>query len=161
MTKKEMGSDEVRRWLGLYFLLITVAFGGYVWLLSESPYLPIPNSEATATIQILLPVLIGQLTAIYGWYGRGNAAKTEKMIPIAPWVVKAPPILVAALLIVATYLMAWGNHKQWAWTLSPGKFRGLVVIAVSILNATSVHIVKLYFSEPTNGGDLSPSTSSS
>jgi hypothetical protein len=88
-----MKKSEIQNWLGLYFLLITGILGGYLLLLKETPFLPIRKAEAITSFEILIPVLIGQLTIIFKWYGKDRNQK-DIFVKIPKWVVKAPPILV-------------------------------------------------------------------
>jgi hypothetical protein len=138
-----------RRWLAVYFLLITTLSGGYLLLFGETALLPISQSDATAAFQIIIPVLIGQITIIFQWIAQLNAPENPDAIsPIPVWAIKLPPLLVALLIIVSVVLLAAGNlgggHR---WGLSPQGFKGVLTFAVSLLNATTVFLVGKLFAK--------------
>jgi hypothetical protein len=148
-----MRAKDVRNWLGIYFLLVTGAFGAYLLLFRESPLLPISKAEAVDAFEILVPVLLAQVTMIFRWFS-GSQTSEEATLPLPRWVVMGPPIMVIAILILAVCTLVFGNlgaGKRWA--PSPDAFKGIVTFCVSILNATSVFIVSKYFggAEPTEG----------
>src|SRR6266478_548590 len=136
-----------RRWLAIYFLLVTSLTGGYLLLFGETSMLPVSKSDATAAFQILLPVLIGQLTVIFQWIAQLNEPEdAEALSPFPSWAIKLPPILVAALILISLTLLVAGNlngGKQWG--LSPQDFKGVLTFAVSLLNATTVFLVARLF----------------
>jgi hypothetical protein len=146
-----MNSKDVRNWLGIYFLLITGVFGAYLLLFRESPLLPLSRAEAVDAFEILIPVLLAQLTMIFRWFS-GQERDLTAAISIPRWVVVGPPIMVGSILILATITLVLGNlgdGKRWA--PSPDGFKGIVTFCVSILNASTVFIVSKYFSESKSG----------
>lgn len=141
-----MRISEIRNWLGLYFLLITGVLGGYLLLLHDSPLLPLTESEAMSSFQIVIPVLIGQLTVIFKWYGTEAVATEDVVVNLPTWVVKGPPLLVSALLVLgigALVLGSWGEGHNWA--PSPGNFKSLITFCVSLLNASTIFILARFF----------------
>lgn len=148
-----MRSSEVRNWLGKYFLIITAAIGGYILLFGETPLLPMARSEATGVFQIVLPVLLGQLTIIFRWFTETKDPEQEDSVVAVPaWIIKWPPWIVVCLIVLSAIQMAlgnlWGNR---VWTLSPTIFRNIVTFCVSILNATTVFVVSKYFAGVKSG----------
>jgi len=140
-----MKANAVRNWLTAYFLTLTVILGAYVLLLSQTMLLPISKQEGTDAIEIIIPVLIGQLTIMFQWFAAPPPAK-DTTVPIAPWLVKAPPILVTIILVLAIVMLVVGNLGEGsAWAPSPGVFKAVVTFSVTILNATTFLIIARYF----------------
>jgi hypothetical protein len=155
-----MREREVRNWLGIYFLFVTILLGGYIILFAETKLLPMSKAEAMNAFKIIIPVFVGQLAIIFQWFSRHDAASSEAILSIPPWVVKAPLILVACLLIAGIVIMIIGNSgsqtTQPAWSPSPERFKDLVTFAVTVLNATSVYIVMRFFKETQHGRESGP-----
>ena len=145
-----MKARELRNWIGIYFLLITAGLGGYVLLFAETQLLPLRRSDAVAALEIIIPVLMGQLTLIFRWYATGQEAETANVsIPLPAWVVKGPPIIVLVLMSCAIIQMVLGNMAgSITWTLSPENFKAVVTFCVSLVNGTTVFIVGRYFRDP-------------
>jgi hypothetical protein len=150
-----MTSKDVRNWLGIYFLLVTGIFGAYLLLFRESPLLPISKAEATDAFEILVPLLLAQLTMIFRWFSGEESANETELSKVPRWVVVGPPIMVSGILIVSLATLIIGNvgngHR---WTPGPDAFKGIVTLCVSILNASSVFIVSKYFkgAQPSSPG---------
>jgi len=141
-----MRAKDIRNWLGLYFLIITSVLGAYILLTGGSPLLPMERKESLDTFEIIIPVLIGQLTIIFQWFGGNNPAESNQHVDIPSWVIKGPPIIVAIILLLAILVLVmgnWGEGKQ--WTLSPDGFKGVVTFCVSLLNATTISIISRFF----------------
>lgn len=140
-----MRTNDVRNWLGIYFLLVTGVLGAYLLLFRESPLLPISKADAVDAFEIIIPVLLAQVTMIFRWFS-GEQVDEQVTFSIPRWVVTTPPIMVTAILIVAVGTLVIGNlggGKRWA--PSPDAFKGIVTFCVSILNASSVFIISKYF----------------
>jgi hypothetical protein len=141
-----MTARDVRNWLGLYFLVITGILGAYLLLFRESPLLPLSRAEAVDSFEILVPVLLAQVTMIFRWFSGHQF--NEASISIPRWVVVAPPIMVSSILIVAVATLIFGNLGEGKrWAPSPDAFKGIVTFCVSILNASTVFIVSRYFGD--------------
>jgi uncharacterized membrane-anchored protein len=140
-----MKNAELRDWLGKYFLMITGVLGAYVLLLGETALLPVTKEDALDVFQIIVPVLVGQLTLIFRWFGENVQAPSEEIAFVPPWVVKGPPLMVAGILTLSIGAMVVGNFVEATWTVSPQQFKALVTFCVTILNATTVYIVTSYF----------------
>ena len=142
-----MKAKDVRNWLGIYFLLITGIFGAYLLLFRESPVLPISKAEAVDAFEILIPVLLAQVTMIFRWFSADNNA-AEKLVDIPRWIVIGPPVMVLGILLSAVVALIAGNMGEGKdWAPSPDAFKGVVTFAVSILNASTVFVVSKYFKE--------------
>ena len=140
-----MKLSQIRNWLGIYFLLITGILGGYILLFKETTMLPISHSEAINSFQIILPVLVGQLTIIFKWYG-ADRPEEDVIVNIPIWVIKAPPVMVSALLILSIAILIIGNLGAGeTWAISPDSFKAIVTFCVTILNTTSVFIILRFF----------------
>jgi hypothetical protein len=143
-----MKQGDVRNWLGLYFLLTTVALGGYILIFAHSPLLPMERSEGMATFQIVIPLFVGQLTAVFKAFMGGPLPNPGRQIDIPTWTVKAPPLLVIALFVCGVVAVCLSNLEGFPLEFGPTDFKTLVTFAVSVLNATTVFVVTKYFSVP-------------
>lgn len=143
-----MTAAQMRDWLGKYFLLTTVILGGYIILFSgrNTPLLRVDSQTGMDCFQIIIPTLIAQLTVIFRFFA-GAPKMDDSAIPIPPWVVKWPPLLSLALVVVTIVVMAIGNLGENGQPSSPdqGVFKLVVTFYVTILNATTVFIVMKLF----------------
>ena len=141
--------SDIRNWLGLYFLGATMMFGAYFILCPETPMLPLSRSEAHAAFAIVVPVLMGQLTMIFRWFGNTQTLNDNSVVPIPTWVVKGPPFMVSVLLVITIGLAIVGNIGEGkSYAPSPEAFRTMVTFSMSILNATTIFIVTRFFDLP-------------
>ena len=114
-----MEIKKIRNWLGRYFLILTAFLTIYLIILPETVLLPIGRPEANLSLQIILPVLVGQLTIMFKWYGSNPSDDETKHIDIPIWVVKGPPIFIALLIGLSLLNMIVGNwDKGYSWTIS-------------------------------------------
>lgn len=146
-----MLTSDARNWLGKYFLTITASLGGYILLFAGTPLLPIERSEAMASFQIIVPVLIGQLTVIYRFFGAGKHDSSKDDLDVPDWIIKAPPLVVGILVTSAVGALIAANlldRKEWA--PSADTFRAIVTFCVALLNATTIFLVGRYFPTVTN-----------
>ena len=143
-----MKVSDARRWLAIYFLLITAVTGGYLLIFGDRTFLlPMSRESATSCFQILIPVLIGQITIIFRWISHLTEPEDkEAQSPIPEWAIKLPPILVVLLIAGALIGLVAGNGKQWG--LAPEGFKSLLTFAVSLLNASTVFLVSKLFEMP-------------
>ncbi len=152
-----MKAKDVRNWLGIYFLLVTGVFGAYLLLFRESPLLPISKAEAVDSFEILIPVLLAQVTMIFRWFSSEERPE-DSVLSLPRWVVTAPPIMVVVILLISLLTLIFGNLGNGRrWAPSPDAFKGIVTFCVSILNASTVFIVSMYFRrvEPRNPQSVS------
>ncbi|WP_437570914.1 hypothetical protein [Sorangium sp. So ce542] len=153
-----MRSSEVRKWLGLYFLITTAAIGGIILLAGGSPLLPIDDPTKTASFQIVVPVLVAQLLIMYKFFsGPHNQVDDLATVKIEAWQVKLPPMLVALIVLLSIVTMATGNLLSASWTPGNEDFKSVLTFSVTILNATTVLVVERYFrSSPAAGASAPP-----
>ena len=133
-----MKLSALRDWLGKYFLFTTAALGAYFLLAAETAILPLRRSEATAAFQIIVPVLMGQLTLIFKWMAAAQREDAEMVVNVPKWAVTSPPILMLLLVGAAIIAVVIG-------AAGPAALKSTVTFAVSILNATTVFLVARYF----------------
>ncbi len=138
-----MTASQVRNWLGLYVLFLTVFLGGYSFLAPDY-MLPLESSDRTASFEIILPVLIAQISVVYRFFTDADAARRSSLKDVPTWVVKAPPILVSLLLAVELVLFAVAGIRR-GKPPSPETFKGLLTFCVALLNATTVLVITRYF----------------
>lgn len=140
-----MKISEIRNWLGLYFLIITGILGAYILLCSETPLLPISKAEATSSFEIIIPVLVAQITAIFKWYSVERKVE-DVVVEIPTWVIKGPPIMVTIILLLSITNLVVGNLGEGkTWAISPDSFKGVITFCVTLLNATSIFIIMRFF----------------
>ena len=145
-----MKVSAIRNWLGIYFLVTTVCLGAYILVFGETRLLPISKKDSADAFQIIIPVLVSQLTSVFTWF-TGDAAQREsdRVVTIPAWVIKAPPLLVLAVIIMAIVSMILqerpGSKDAW---IDASTFKAVVTFCVTILNATAVLVVIRFFGKP-------------
>lgn len=142
-----MSTEEVRSWIGKYFLFTLSAIGGYIYLFSETPLLPLNRAEALAAGETIIPVLLGQLAIIYRWYFSGDATDRVGELRVPAWLVKGPPLISITLIVMSILSMVIANYSESYWAPDPESFRRIVVFVVSVLNVTTVIVITRYFGE--------------
>jgi hypothetical protein len=150
-----MKAGEIRDWLGKYFLLTTVILGGYILLFAGryTVLLRIDWQTGVDCFQIIIPTLIGQLTIIFRFFATNQAIKDDTDVPIPSWVVKWPPLLLLALIIVTIVVMGVGNTGNGQpWSPLQSQFKLIVTFYVSVLNATTIFVVSRFFEVPKTPG---------
>lgn len=152
-----MSTSQVRNWLGLYVLSLTAALGGYSFLAPDF-LLPLEPGDRTAAFEIILPLLIAQISVVYRFFTDPDAGRRTSLKHTPSWVVKAPLLLVSLLLSAELILFAVAGVRR-SRPPSPETFKGLVTFCVALLNATTVLVVTRYFGATTTsqGGNKSES----
>ena len=140
-----MKPDQVREWIGKYFLLVLSLAAGYIYIFAESPLLPISRSEAFAAGETIIPVFLGQLALIYRWYFSADAIDSANDVCVPPWLVKWPPLLAVLLIGMAVGSLVASNATGSRWAPDPETFRRVVVFSVSLLNVTTIIVITRYF----------------
>jgi hypothetical protein len=142
-----MKLKDARRWIAIYFLLTTALTGSFLLLFSGSVLLPLAPEDASASFQILIPVLVGQVTIIFQWLALANndPAQNDVESPIPGWAIKLPPALAFAIFVLAAIVLALANRPDLNWNVSPGTFKNAVTFAVTILNASTMFLVARLF----------------
>jgi hypothetical protein len=146
-AKGSMTPKEVRDWIGKYFLFTLAALGGYIYIFSETVFLPIARSEALAAGETIIPVFLGQLTIMYRWFFSTKPIDTVGDIEIPSWLIKGPPFLSIVLIVASIVSMIVGNRLQAHWSPDPETFRRIVVFVVSLLNVTTLIVISRYFGD--------------
>ena len=136
-----------RAWLAIYFLLSAAFIGAFLILFRRSPILPLEVKEANATFQIIIPVLIAQVTIVFQWLAKGqhDAASADKDSPVPSWALVLPPILAVGIFLLAAVALALSNRENAMLQVSPEAFQSAVTLAVTILNASTVMLVGRLF----------------
>jgi hypothetical protein len=140
-----MRKFEVRNWLGVYFLLTTVAVGGYIMLFGHSRYLPMQKEEAGAALQIVIPLFIGQLTVMFKAFTGPALQDGNAKVDIPIWVIKLPPLLVLGLFVAGVAALILANQQDSGLHFGPSDFKALVTLCISLLNATTIFVITKYF----------------
>lgn len=145
--QRQMTVGEARSWLGIYFLFVTVGIGAFLILFGgeRSFLLPIAAADASAAFEIIVPVLVGQVTLVFQFYAVDEWQSSELRQParVPAWIVKAPPLLVLGMFVLGVVLLAAGNKGGWG--PDANQFRHLVTFCVTILNASAVFLVGRFF----------------
>jgi len=143
---------DARRWLAIYFLLITVVLGGYLLVAGghRSWLLPLSDEDSSACFEIIIPVFIGQLAVIFQWIAQLNVPQDiNEICPMPSWAIKLPPILISLLLTISLIILVAGNaNGGHDWGMPPETFKKILTFCVSILNATTVFLVAKLFHRP-------------
>jgi hypothetical protein len=147
-----MRVSEVRNWLGIYFLLVTAGMGAYLLIFGETKILPISKEDSHAAFQILIPVLIGQLTIIFKWFTGDQFLNSNRRTTLPHWVVKGPPLLAVTILIVAVIATIIGGNSG-EHSMDGESFKSVITFAVALLNASTVFLVMKLFSPSSNEQD--------
>jgi NADH:ubiquinone oxidoreductase subunit 6 (subunit J) len=142
-----MTLESARKWLGIFFLLTTVIIGCYLLLFSGMVFLPLTQAEAGDCFQIIIPVLVGQVTVIFQWIAMTNNAQEDKnsLCPIPGWAIKLPPILALLIIILASIVLVIANDSSKNLSASPDTFKHAITFSATILNATTVYLVAKLF----------------
>jgi len=62
-----MTASGVRNWLGMYVLCLLGFLGGYSFIAPDY-LLPLETGDRVASFEIILPLLIAQVSAVYRFY---------------------------------------------------------------------------------------------
>jgi len=138
-----MTVEQIRNWLGVFFLGTTALLGGYIILFQETSALPISSKDATSAFQIIIPTFIAQITTVYRWYAN-PPQNGDAQIELPKWVVLGPPMAVVFILSAAIIVLIIDGGKEF-----PGGalFKNAVTFCVSLLSASSVLIVTRVFAD--------------
>jgi hypothetical protein len=138
---------EARRWLAIYFLLTAAITGSYLLIFSGTFLLPLSPDDATASFQILIPVLAGQITVIFQWIALANNTPEENDLPspIPGWAIKLPPTLAILIVMLAAVALVVSNRPGVSSSMSPMTFKNAVTFSVTILNSATIFLVARLF----------------
>lgn len=136
-----MSPASIRNWIGIYLLVLTGSVAGI--LLLAGNILPLEESDVTASFEIVIPFLLGELAAVFRFYTHPHPRASQISIPT--WVVKGPPIIVTILLTIGFGVELGGGLAQSRIAPSPERFKALLTFCVALLNATTMYVVTKYF----------------
>ncbi|WP_313167399.1 hypothetical protein [Massilia oculi] len=140
-----MSYDQARRWLALYFLILTAALGAYILIAAGTVALPISRQDGNDAFKIIIPVLCGQLTVMFQWLSHIETPD-DRPCPIPVWAIKAPPMICLAILAVAVAVLVAGNPLESSNVgLSTADFKGVLTFIISLLNCSTVYLVARLF----------------
>lgn len=147
-----MTLQKARRWLGIYFLIVSFVVGGYLLLFAGSSLLPLTEEQSGSSFKIIIPVLVGQLALVFQWLAIANAqtVNDNEPSPIPAWAIVLPPVVTLLVFISGVIGLALSNSPTSFLRVSPATFEGMVTFAVTILNATTVLLVGRLFPSPPN-----------
>jgi hypothetical protein len=145
-------ADQIRNWLGIFFLGTTAVLGAYIILLQETRLLPISAEDASSAFKIIIPTLIAQLTVVFKWIASPSAGMSQR-VNIPTWAVVAPPLIVDAILIITIGFLIFDQGQSDGGEI----FKNVVTFCVSLLSASTVFIVTAMFpSAPATATGLQP-----
>lgn len=139
-----MTKAAAQKWLALYFLFVTAVLGTYILIFPETDFLPVPRDEAKAALQIIIPVLLGQMAVIFQWIAQARDQVKDELSPIPAWAIKAPAIAAISVLaaVIAALIIL---NSQKSDTPLTGMFSNGVTFAVAIINVSTVYLVAKLF----------------
>jgi hypothetical protein len=136
-------ADQIRNWLGIYFLGTTAVLGTYIILFQQTVLLPISSEDASSAFKIIIPTFIAQLTVVFKWIANPPKIDTSEII-MPRWAVMGPPIIVLFMLIISlTYIIIDQGRSNGGEI-----FKNVVTFCVSLLSATSVFVISTVFGMP-------------
>jgi hypothetical protein len=142
-------ASAVRDWLGLYVLILTGVVGGYLFI-APRPLVPLEQADRVASIEIIVPFLLGQTAAVFRFFTNQGEARRDVMIAVPSWLVKVPILLVSMLLAVELCLMGAGSLlREPQITPTPDAFKGVLTFCVALLNASTMFLITKYFATET------------
>jgi uncharacterized membrane-anchored protein len=150
-----MMASDVRNWLGIYVLILVGVLGGYCFLAPAS-LLPLETGDRVAAFEIILPLLIAQLSVIYRFYTDHSEDQGQDFKSVPSWAVKAPLIIVSCLLLVEFVLFGVAGMTR-VRPPSAETFKGLVTFCVALLNASTVLMITKYFHSRSSVSPSQPS----
>lgn len=77
-----MKARDVRNWIGKYVLILLGVLGGYCFL-APTYLLPLETSDRVAAFEIILPLLIAQLSVIYRFF-TDDSEPQDRMLKQVP-----------------------------------------------------------------------------
>jgi len=148
-----MTPNEIRNWIGKYYLVATTVIGAYILVLGGTKMLPIPDKDAISAFQIVVPFFTGQLVMAFQWFTQPSSRRIDTNVPLPSWVVKWPPFAVTGILalavVAAIVCSSLPEEQQW---INAGRFKVILTFCVSLLSATTVFVTGRYFASATEAG---------
>jgi hypothetical protein len=135
MTRK-----EINNWLGKYFLLATASIGGFILTMKGTPAFPLEPNEVAPSLQIIIPLFVGQLTLIVKSFAQ-TYSHPETEIAIPEWLVKWPPLIAVFLIVLGVVRLLMLHHAGTPGVDGAADFRMILTFCVTLLNSTTIYIV--------------------
>jgi len=156
-----MKLSEAQKWLGLYFLLITSITGAIILLFGGGDAIPLDEKDVSNSFQIVIPVLLGQLTVIFQWLARHNTNESEDTLcPVPSWAVRTPALVSAGIMALAIVLLFLSNRPNMTWIrFGPARFQATLTFVVALLNASTILLVARLFPTKANRRRQDPPSS--
>ncbi|MFL5354071.1 hypothetical protein [Archangium sp.] len=138
---------EAQKWLGLYFLMTTGITGAVILLFGGGTIVPMEEKDVSNSFQIIIPVLLGQLTVIFQWLARQEAvASNDAECPVPAWAIRTPPVLGATIMCAAVVLLFVSNRPGMTWIrFGPNRFQTTLTFVTGLLNASTILLVTRLF----------------
>lgn len=146
-----MTLNDARKWLALYFLITTVSTAGIILLFGGGDLVPLEESDVTNSFEIVVPVLLGQVTVIFQWLARQDIAEAENVsCPLPPWAIRTPPLLAIGVMVLAVVMLFLSNRPETTWIrFGPERFQATLTFVVALLNASTILLVSRLFPSET------------
>jgi hypothetical protein len=154
-----MTIGEARRWLAIYFLLATAVIGSFLLFFSGTSILLIEKKDGADAFQIIIPVLVGQLTVVFQWLANAdrNSVSEKESSPIPDWSVWLPPTLSLAIIAAGAISLKVANAPAVNSSVSPETFKNAITFSVTLLNASTVFLVaRLFAKSPRTDAAVQP-----
>ena len=140
-----MEKNKIAKWLFLYFFIITTILGFSLILLGRSL---LHIDDVNGLVAVILPTFVGQLTLMVKWLVDTSVSDNNiTLINISSFLVKGPPIIFAALILVTFIIRIAGYHYDANWTPDDSQVKATFTFLISIFNATTVYLTSVYFSK--------------
>lgn len=142
-----MKESKIRKWLAVYFLLISGILGFYFLIFGETPFLPIQKQFANSSFNIIIPIFISQLVLIFKWYTGSNinSNQPDRSYNIPVWLIKGPPIIVLCILVTTIVLYISFAQLKYIWKPSSETFQSIVAFCATLINASTIFIITSLF----------------
>lgn len=149
-----MKLSKARRWIGLYFLLSTSTVGAIILLFGGGDVIPLDAPDVTHSFQIIVPVLLGQLSVIFQWISRAEPeSATDPECAIPGWAIRTPPIAGSIIIALAVIVLFISNRPETTWVrFSPERFQTTLTFVVALFNVTTILLVARLFPADRNHG---------
>lgn len=134
-----MKNSELSNWINIRFIVLTFAIALTLIILGPIDSL-MGLSDLTSIYTIIIPVLIGQIAALYQWRTNGNISKEvlEKEIDIPAIWFKLPFYLSSLSIFIGVILRIFSVQFEWDWQLSEDQFKKIVSFSMVLINATLI-----------------------
>lgn len=140
-----MKKSVLGKWLFIYYFCISSVFGFFLIVFGKTL---LKIDDPAGVFSILVPTLISQVAIIMKWFvdkANEKDTKADYVVRIPTFMVKVPLIVVTFILLLGTVLKVIGFHLDADWTPSDQQYKWMVTFCMSLLNATSIYLVSVFF----------------